>query len=280
MSMNRSDTPPQFATSTSALRDRLPVYRPDLSGNERAYVLDCVDSSWISSIGVYIERFEAAVADVTGAQHAISVSNGTVALHLALHCLDIGPGDEVIVPTFTYIASVNTIAQTGATPVFAESGVHDWLVDPADIERRITPRTKAIMVVHLYGAACDMARIMEIASRHGLKVIEDCAEALGTTIDGRHVGTFGDLGTFSFFGNKTVTTGEGGMVIAGNDELAARLRMTKGQGQSLTRRYWHEVIGFNYRMTNIAAAIGLGQIERLEAILERKHAIAETYRRA
>lgn len=279
MSKNHSETPEHSVSPISVPGARIPVYRPDLSGNERAYVLDCVDSSWISSIGVYIERFEAAVAEVTGARHAISVSNGTVALHLALHCLDIGPGDEVIVPSFTYIASVNTIAQTGATPVFAESRIDDWLVDPADIERRITPRTKAIMVVHLYGAACDMTGIMEIARQHGLKVIEDCAEALGTTIDGRHVGTFGDIGTFSFFGNKTVTTGEGGMVIAGSDELAARLRMTKGQGQSLTRRYWHEVIGFNYRMTNIEAAIGLGQIERLEAILERKHAIAETYRR-
>lgn len=279
MSKKRSEMLEQSAPQASVLHERIPVYRPDLSGREREYVLDCVDSSWISSIGIYVERFEAAVAQATGARHAISVCNGTVALHLALHCLDIGPGDEVIVPTFTYIASVNTIAQTGATPVFAESRTDTWLVDPADIERRITPRTKAIMAVHLYGAACDMTEIMDIARRHGLKVIEDCAEALGTTVDGRHVGTFGDVGTFSFFGNKTVTTGEGGMVIAGDDELAARLRMTKGQGQSLTRRYWHEVIGFNYRMTNIAAAIGLAQIERLDAILARKREIADIYRR-
>lgn len=279
MPTNSSEDIDLSTQQAPVLRERIPVYRPDLSGREREYVLDCVDSSWISSIGAYIERFEAAMAGVTGARHAVSVCNGTVALHLALHCLDIGPGDEVIVPSFTYIASVNTIAQTGATAVFAESRGNDWLLDPADIERRITPRTKAIMAVHLYGAACDMTSILEIANRHGLRVIEDCAEALGTTIDGRHVGTFGDIGTFSFFGNKTVTTGEGGMVIAGDDALAARLRMTKGQGQSLTRRYWHEVIGFNYRMTNIAAAIGLGQIERLDAILERKRAIAETYRR-
>jgi perosamine synthetase len=256
----------------------IPVYRPDLSGNERSYVLECIDSSWISSIGSFIPRFEDAVAQATGARHAIAVCNGTVALHLALHCLGVGPGDEVIVPTFTYISSVNTIAQTGARPVFAESRALDWNIDVADVERRISARTKAIMAVHLYGAACDMPAIMDLARVRGLHVVEDCAEALGTRIDGRHVGTFGDVGTFSFFGNKTVTTGEGGMAIAGDDSLAARLRLVKGQGQSLTRRYWHEMLGFNYRMTNIAAAIGLAQMERLSDIARRKAAIADTYR--
>src|SRR5262249_20227482 len=154
----------------------------------------------------------------------------------------------------------------------------DWLLDADDVERRITPRTKAILPVHLYGAACQMHEFAAIARRHGIKIVEDCAEALGTTIDGNHVGTFGDIGTFSFFGNKTVTTGEGGMVIADDDALAARLRMTKGQGQSFTRRYWHEVMGFNYRMTNIAAAIGLAQVERLDDILRRKRAIGARYR--
>lgn len=272
-------TPQQAIPPPATALERIPVYRPDLSGNEKRYVLSCLDSTWISSLGAFIERFEAAMATATGAPHAISVCNGTVALHLALHCLDIGPGDEVIVPSFTYIASVNTIAQTGATPVFAESRSADWLLDPADVERRITPRTKAILPVHLYGAACDMAALGAMARRHGLRVIEDCAEALGTTIGGQHVGTFGDIGTFSFFGNKTVTTGEGGMVIAADNALAQRLRMTKGQGQSLTRRYWHEMLGFNYRMTNIAAAIGLAQIERLDAVLARKRAIGADYRR-
>jgi perosamine synthetase len=262
----------------AVISPRIPVYRPDLSGNERRYVLECLDSSWISSLGEFIERFEAAIAKETGAKHAIAVSNGTVALHLALHCLGVGPGDEVIVPTFTYISSVNTIAQTGAKPVFAESQRSDWDVDVDDIARRITPRTKAIMAVHLYGAACDMRAIRELADAKGVRIVEDCAEALGTRIDGRHVGTFGDIGTFSFFGNKTVTTGEGGMVITSDDRLAASLRMVKGQGQSLTRRYWHEVLGFNYRMTNIAAAIGLAQMERLGEILARKHAIAQQYR--
>jgi perosamine synthetase len=256
----------------------IPVYRPDLSGNERRYVLDCIDSSWISSLGGYIPKFEAALAETTGARYAISVCNGTVALHLALHCLGVGPGDEVIVPSFTYIASVNTIAQTGATPVFADSRAADWMLDPLELERLVTTRTKAILAVHLYGAACDMVAIKAFAQSRDLAVIEDAAEALGRTIHGQHVGTFGDIGTFSFFGNKTVTTGEGGAVIANDDALAARLRMVKGQGQSLTKRYWHEVLGFNYRMTNIAAAIGVAQFERLPSIMARKRALAERYR--
>jgi len=264
--------------SSKITQPLIPVYRPDLSGNERRYVLDCMDSSWISSIGVYIPKFEAALAEATGARHAIGVCNGTVALHLALHCLGIGPGDEVIVPSFTYIASVNTIAQTGATPVFVDSRADDWMLDPTALEHRITPRTKAILAVHLYGAVCDMLAIRAIAQSHNLAVIEDAAEALGRTIHGQHVGTFGDIGTFSFFGNKTVTTGEGGAVVTMDDTLAARLRMVKGQGQSLTKRYWHEVMGFNYRMTNIAAAIGVAQFERLLSILSRKRALTERYR--
>lgn len=257
---------------------KIPVYRPDLSGKERDYVLECVDSTWISSIGGFIDRFEQAVAAATGARHAIAVCNGTVALHLALHCLGVGPGDEVIVPSFTYIASVNTIAQTGARPVFAESLRSDWSLDPEDVERRITPRTKAIMAVHLYGYASDMAALRQIADRHRLTIVEDCAEALGSTLGGRHVGRFGEVGTFSFFGNKTITTGEGGMVITDDDALATSLRKTKGQGQSFTRRYWHDVLGFNYRMTNIAAAIGVAQMERYDEILARKRALARRYR--
>ncbi len=273
--MDHTVARPEQSTNLTPI---LPVYRPDLSGNERAYVLECIDSSWISSLGAFIDRFERAVAELTGARHAIAVCNGTVALHLSTHVLGIGPGDEVIVPSFTYIASVNAIAQTGAMPVFCESRASDWLMDVDDVASRITPRTKAIMPVHLYGYACDMASIRELAHQHGLFIIEDCAEALGTTLAGQHVGTFGEVGTFSFFGNKTVTTGEGGMVITNDDSLAEKLRQTKGQGQSLTRRYWHEVLGFNYRMTNIAAAIGTAQMERLPIILERKHALAQQYR--
>lgn len=260
--------------------DFIPVYRPDLSGNERDYVLECVDTSWISSNGSFISRFERAFADFSGSPHTMSVSNGTVALHLALHCLGIGPGDEVIVPTFTYIASVNTIAQTGATPIFVDCRADDWLIDPADVLRKITPRTKAIMAVHLFGALCDMDVLRKIADESQLALIEDAAEAFGSTLNGQHAGTFGDIGTFSFFGNKTITTGEGGMVVARGGQLADRMRRVKGQGQSISRRYWHEELGFNYRMTNICAAIGLAQIERAQAIIERKREVAEFYRTA
>lgn len=258
----------------------IPVYTPNLSGREREYVLDCVDSGWISSIGKYVDLFQRDFAKYTASPHAIAVSNGTVALHLALHCLGIGPGDEVIVPTFTYIASVNTIAQTGARPVFVDSRASDWLVCPEDIERKITARTKAIMVVHLYGSVCDMPAITAIAAKYDIPVVEDCAEALGSTLDGRHVGTFGTIGTFSFFGNKTVTTGEGGMVICSDDAMAQNLAKVKGQGQSADRRYWHDEIGFNYRMTNICAAIGLAQMERVDEVLKRKAEIASHYRSA
>jgi perosamine synthetase len=256
----------------------IPIYRPDLSGNERRYVLDCLDTGWISSLGVYVERFERAVAGRTGAAHAVATCNGTVALHLALHGLGIGPGDEVIVPSFTYVASVNAISYTGARPVLADSRASDWLLDPAHAEALVTPRTCAIMAVHLYGAACDMAALRTIADRHGLALVEDAAEALGTTIGGRHAGSFGDAAAFSFFGNKTVTTGEGGMAVCGDPALAARMLQARGQGQSFTRRYWHEVMGFNYRMTNVAAAIGCAQMERLDAILARKRALAARYR--
>ncbi|MBV9782980.1 MAG: DegT/DnrJ/EryC1/StrS aminotransferase family protein [Acidisphaera sp.] len=257
----------------------IPVYRPDLSGREREYVLDCIESSWISSVGRYISRFEEAFCRAANFKHAASVPNGTIALHLALHALGIGPGDEVIVPTFTYIASVNSIAMTGATPVFVDCRPDDWLVHPEDIEAKITPRTRVLMPVHLYGAVCDMSAIRRLADRHGLRVVEDCAEALGSRRDGAHAGTFGDIATFSFYGNKTVTTGEGGMVASNDPALDDRVRLLKCQGQSPVKRYWHEELGFNYRMTNICAAIGLAQIERLPEILRAKHQLGLLYRR-
>jgi perosamine synthetase len=258
--------------------DFIPVYQPDLSGNEKKYVNECLDTRWISSIGRFVADFEEGMAHQLGVAHAIAVSNGTVALHLALHCLDVGPGDEVIVPTFTYIASVNTIAQTGATPVFVECRIDDWLVSVDDVESKITPKTKAIMAVHLYGAICDMDSLRECAERHGIALIEDCAEALGSTLNGRFCGGLGHVGTFSFFGNKTLTTGEGGLVTTDDDALAERMRRVKGQGQSARKRYWHVELGFNYRMTNICAAIGLAQLERLDDILARKRSIAAIYR--
>ncbi len=255
----------------------IPVYQPFLAGNEKKYVNECLDSSWISSKGKFIDLFESSFSDFTDIQHSTTVANGTVALHLALKVLDIGPGDEVIVPTFTYVASVNTILEHGATPIFVDSLEDTLQVDPQDIERKITKKTKAIMAVHLYGFACDMDYIVGICNRYNLKLIEDCAEAFGTYYKGKHVGGFGDISTFSFFGNKTITTGEGGMVCTNNKEMWNRAKHLKSQGVSLEREYFHDVSAYNYRMTNICAAIGLAQLEQVEEILNKKRQLAQGY---
>jgi len=258
---------------------KIPVYQPSLNGNEKKYVNECLDSTWISSKGKFVNEFENAFAEYIGVKHAATVSNGTVAIHLALLALGIGEGDEVIVPTLTYIASVNAIAYTGATPVFVDSLQDSWQIDPADVIKKITPRTKAVMAVHLYGHPCDMNALMEICKKHNLFLIEDCAEAIGTLYKGKHVGTFGDISTFSFFGNKTITTGEGGMVVTNDETLHDRSVHFKGQGLAKHRQYWHDVIGYNYRMTNICAAIGLAQLEQIEQVLVDKKRVADTYRK-
>ena len=257
---------------------QIPVYQPSLTGREREYVLDCLDSSWISSKGKYLPLFEDGFAKLTGVRHATSVCNGTVALHLALLALGVGPGDEVIVPTLTYIASVNAIAYTGATPVFVDSLPDTWQMDPADVQRKLTPQTRAVLAVHLYGHPCDMEALVGIAKKHGIFLIEDCAEAIGSQYKGRHAGSFGDIGTFSFYGNKTITTGEGGMVVTNDETLHSRMVHFKGQGLAAHRQYWHDVIGYNFRMTNICAAIGLAQLEQADAFVARKREIANRYR--
>lgn len=257
---------------------RIPIYAPNLEGNEKKYVMECLDSTWISSKGKFIAEFEKHFSEYSHIKYATTVSNGTVALHVALLALGIGLGDEVIVPTLTYIASVNTIAYTGATPVFVDSVRKTWQMDPEDIRRKISPRTKAIMAVHLYGHPCEMKALGELARDHGLFLLEDCAEALGSRYDGQPVGTFGDISTFSFFGNKTVTTGEGGMVATNHKTLLDRCVHIKGQGLAAHREYWHDIMGYNYRMTNICAAIGLAQLERADDFLARKREIALMYR--
>jgi perosamine synthetase len=257
---------------------KYPVYRPSLDGNEKRYVNECLDTGWISSRGSFVTRFEERFAEYVGCKYATSVCNGTVALHLALVALGIGPDDEVIVPTFTYIASVNAITYTGARPVFAESRADTWQLDPEDVRKRITPRTRAIMPVHLYGHPCDMDAFREMAEEHGLFLVEDCAEAFGSLWKGGQVGTFGHVGCFSFFGNKTITTGEGGMVVTDDETLHERLVHFKGQGLAKYREYWHDVVGYNYRMTNVEAAIGLAQLERAEETIARKIELAGWYR--
>lgn len=259
---------------------KIPIYQPDLSGNEKKYVIDCLESTWISSKGKYINEFENSFSSYIGVKHAASVSNGTVALHVALVALGIGPGDEVIVPTLTYIASVNAIIYTGAIPVFVDSLPDTWQMDPVDVQNKITGKTKAIMAVHLYGHPCDMDALTAISKKNNVFLIEDCAEAIGSKYKGKHVGTFGDIATFSFFGNKTITTGEGGMVVTNDETLHDRVTHFKGQGLAKHRQYWHDVIGYNYRMTNICAAIGLAQMEQVNSFVKRKKEIAEIYNTA
>jgi perosamine synthetase len=256
----------------------IPVYQPYLAGREKEYVNQCLDSTWISSKGEFINRFETHFASYIGAEYATSVCNGTVALHLAIEALGLKAGDEVIVPTMTYIASVNTIIQTGATPIFVDSLENSWNIDPADVRRKITSKTKAVMAVHLYGLPCDMDALTDICREHNLYLIEDAAEAFGTYYKGQHVGTFGDIATFSFFGNKTITTGEGGMVVTKSKALLDKAFHLKNQGVSPTREYWHDVVAYNYRMTNICAAIGLAQLEQADVIIAKKRQVAEWYR--
>ncbi len=258
-------------------KSRIPVAAPSLIGREAEYVQECLETTWISSSGRFIDAFEQAFAKLCGVKHAVACNNGTTALHLALVALGIGPGDEVIVPTLTYIASANTVTYCGATPVFIDSDETTFNLDPAELEALITPRTRAIMPVHLYGHPADMDPILEIARRHGLAVVEDAAEAVGARYKGRSTGALGDCGVFSFFGNKIITTGEGGMVTTDDDALAARLRLYKGQGMDPARRYWFPVVGYNYRMTNIAAAIGLAQLERIDDHLAARQRVAEGY---
>jgi perosamine synthetase len=260
--------------------NKIPIYQPSLSGNEKKYVNDCLDSTWISSKGHFIAEFEQKFAAYTTVQYAASVCNGTVALHLALVALGIGPGDEVIVPTLTYISSVNAITYTGAIPVFVDSLESNWQIDPEDVRKKITQKTKALMVVHLYGHPCEMDSLVSIAKEFDLFIIEDCAEALGALYKGRHVGTFGDIATYSFFGNKTITTGEGGMVVTNDKDLYDKAVHYKGQGLAMNREYWHDVIGYNYRMTNICAAIGLAQLEQADTFIFRKREIAYWYEEA
>ena len=258
---------------------KYPVYQPSLKGNEKKYVNDCLESTWISSKGKYVNLFEESFSKFTNIKYSAVVSNGTVALHLALLALGIGEGDEVIVPTFTYVASVNAIAYVNATPVFVDSDSVTWQLEPSKIREKISKKTKAIMAVHIYGHPCEMNEINKIAKEKNLYVIEDCAEAIGTYYTNKHAGCFGDIATFSFFGNKTITTGEGGMVCTNDSKLHDLVVRLKGQGLAKGKEYFHDIIGYNYRMTNICAALGLSQLERINEILEEKDRLISEYKK-
>lgn len=255
----------------------IPLAAPDLTGAEARYVNECLESTWISSAGRFIGEFEERFADFCGVGQAVATNNGTTALHLSLVALGIAPGDEVIVPTLTYVATANVVRYCGATPVFVDCEPVGMTMDVEDVRRKITSRTKAILPVHLYGNAANMPALQDLAESYGIALVEDAAEAHGASVGGRKVGALGDCAAFSFFGNKIITTGEGGAITTDNSDLASTLRLYRGQGMDPTRRYWFSVIGYNYRMTNIAAAIGLAQLEDIERKLSLREEIRISY---
>lgn len=259
----------------------LPVCEPTLTGNEEKYILDAVRTGWISSSGKYVTEFEQSFAKYCGVQHGAGVCNGTVALHVALVALGVGPGDEVIIPNFTMIASAFAVCYTGAKPVFVDANPHTWNIDVNQIESKITPRTKAIMPVHIMGLICDMPAITAIAKKYDLAIIEDAAEAHGATFRGQRAGSFGHLSAFSFFANKNLTTGEGGMIVSNDAHLIERCRYFKNLCFPLTggREYQHQDIGFNYRMSNLHAAIGLAQVERADELQNQRRQNNALYRK-
>jgi perosamine synthetase len=260
------------------MSSRIPVAAPDLGGNEERYAVEAIRSTWVASTGPFVDRFEADFSRLCGTRFAIPIVNGTAALHLCLVALGAGPGDEVIMPSLTYVATANSAMYQGATPVFVDVDPETWCVDPALVEAAVTPRTRGIVAVHLYGHPADMDALNAIAERHGLWVIEDAAEAHGATYKGRPVGGLATLGAFSFYGNKLLTSGEGGAIVLDDPNLEARLRLYRGQGMDPTRRYFFPVIGYNYRLTNVACAILCAQIERFEEMTASRERIYRAYR--
>lgn len=255
----------------------VPVNEPVITAEGKKYVLEALDSGWVSSAGPFIGKFEKAFAEYIGVKHAVSVTSGTAALHIALMGLNIGKGDEVIVPDFTMIASVFAILYTGATPVFVDIEPDTCNIDVSLIEKKITKNTRAIMPVHIYGHSVDMDPLLALAKKKGIAVIEDAAEAHGALYKNRKCGSMGEAGCFSFYGNKLITTGEGGMVVTNDDALASRMRSLKDLAHSPEKRFWHEEIGYNYRMTNLQAALGLGQLEKIDEFIAHKQWMADEY---
>jgi perosamine synthetase len=263
-----------------AVTDSVPVNEPLLGGNEALYLQECISTGWISSEGPFVERFESGMAERVGRRYGIALCNGTAALEVAVAALGLGPGDEVILPTFTIISCAAAVIRAGATPVLVDADPATWNMDVAQIDSYVTARTRAIMAVHVYGLPVEMAPLTAVAERHGLAVIEDAAEAIGQTCDGKPCGSFGVLSVLSFYPNKHVTTGEGGMVLTDDPVLADRCRSLRNLCFQPARRFVHEDLGWNYRMSNLQAAVGVAQLERLDDHLERKRRIGAVYDRA
>ena len=258
----------------------IPVNQPRLGRREKALLAECIDTGWISSEGPFVKEFETRLASRAGRRYGIAVSNGTAALDVAIAALGIGQGDEVIVPTFTIISCVTQILRCGARPVFVDCEADSWNMRVDQVETRISPRTKAIMAVHIYGLPVDMAPLVDIADRHALYLIEDASEAIGQTYAQQPCGSFGDISTFSFYPNKHITTGEGGMLLVNSPDLAQRCRSLRNLCFQSGKRFYHEELGWNYRMTNLQAALGVAQLEQLDEFLARKREIGAFYNRA
>lgn len=255
----------------------IPVNEPLLKGNEKKYLCECIDTGWISSEGPFVKEFEQKMSVTVGRKYGIAVANGTAALEVAVQALDIGEGDEVIMPAFTIISCAMAVTKMGAVPVLVDSDLHTWNMNVDEIEAKITLRTKAIMIVHLYGLPADVDKVLVLANKYNLKVIEDAAEMHGQTYNGRPCGSFGDISTFSFYPNKHITTGEGGMIVTDDDQLAERCRMLRNLSFRKDMRYVHDEISGNYRFTNLQAAVGLAQLERLDEFVECKRAMGRYY---
>jgi perosamine synthetase len=255
----------------------IPVNEPLLNGNEKKYLFECIETGWISSEGPFIRQFEEQFAARVGRKYGIAVSNGSVALDAAVAALGLGSGDEVILPTFTIISCAAAIVRAGAVPVVVDCDPNNWNMDISQIEAKITPRTKAIMVVHIYGLPVDMDPVLALADKYGLKIIEDAAEMHGQTYKGRPCGSFGEISTFSFYPNKHITTGEGGMLVTNDEKLAERCRYLRNLCFQPQKRFVHEELGWNFRMTNLQAALGVAQLERLDEFVTRKRHMGRRY---
>lgn len=260
--------------------DFIPVNEPLLNGNEKKYLCECIDTGWISSEGPFVKQFEEKMSATAGRKYGIAVANGTAALEVAMQAIGIGEGDEVIMPAFTIISCAMAVTKLGGKPVLVDSDINTWNMQVEEIENKITSKTKAILVVHLYGLPVEMDKILDLAGKYNLRVVEDAAEMHGQTYNGKPCGSFGDVSTFSFYPNKHITTGEGGMVVTDDEELADRCRMLRNLCFRKDVRYVHDEISDNYRFTNLQAAVGLAQLERLDEFIEKKREMGRFYTEA